>query len=134
MHFLYTFIVRRYAAKLQFELDFWSRFADDGGTPDGYVERLTEATGFVHRSSSYLADLDAGFYSADYLRGFVRAAQLRSYLVEHVGEDWWCRRETGAFLSELFTEGTKPSNEEIADRIGFAAEDVEPLVAELTGR
>lgn len=134
VHFLYTFIVRRYSAKLQFELDFWSRFADDGGTPDGYVERLTEATGFLHRSSSYLVDLDAGFYSADYLRGFVRAAQLRSYLVEHVGEDWWCRRETGAFLRELFTEGTKPSNEEIADRIGFAAEDAEPLVAELTGR
>jgi hypothetical protein len=133
VRFLHTFIVRRYSAKLQFELEFWSRFAGNGGTPDGYVERLTEATGFVHRSSSYLVDMDAGFYSADYLRGFVRAAQLRSYLVEHVGEDWWCRRETGAFLRELFKEGTKPSNEEIADRIGFAADDAGPLVAELTG-
>jgi hypothetical protein len=106
---------------------------DDGGTPDGYTERLTEATGFVHRPSSYLADMDAGFYSADYLRGFVRSAQLRSYLLENVGEDWWCRRETGAFLAELFKEGTKPSNEEIADRIGFAPDDARPLVAELAG-
>jgi hypothetical protein len=134
VRFLHTFIVRRYAAKLGFEVDFWSRFADDSGTPDGYVERLTEATGFVHRPSSYLADLDAGFYSADYLRGFIRAAQLRVYLVEHVGEDWWCRRETGDFLRELFTEGTKPSNEDVADRIGFAAEDTLPLVAALARR
>jgi hypothetical protein len=132
MGFVYTFIVRRYAAKLQFELEFWSRFADDGGTSDGYAERLTEATGFVHRSSSYLADMDSGFYSADYLRGFIRSAQLRSYLIENVGEDWWCRKETGQFLGRLFKEGTKPSNEDIAHRIGFASDDVRPLIAELS--
>jgi hypothetical protein len=132
VRFLYGFIVRRYAAKLEFELEFWSRFAGDGGTPGGYTERLTEATGFVHRPSSYLADMDAGFYSADYLRGFVRAAQLRSYLVENVGEDWWCHAETGRFLSELFEEGTKPSNEEIAGRLGFDPLDAGPLIAELS--
>ena len=29
----------------QFELEFWSRFAEDGGTPDGYAERLTRRDG-----------------------------------------------------------------------------------------
>ena len=32
-------------AKLQFELDFWGALPEDGGTPGGYEERLTEATG-----------------------------------------------------------------------------------------
>ena len=40
--FLEALLFRRYEAKLRFELDFWSRFADDGGTPEGYAERLTE--------------------------------------------------------------------------------------------
>ena len=31
--FLEAFLYRRYVAKLQYELGFWSRFADDGGTP-----------------------------------------------------------------------------------------------------
>jgi hypothetical protein len=131
-HFLDLFMFRRYLAKLQFELDFWSRFPDDGGTPDGYAERLTEATGLVYRADRYLADMDAGFYSADYLRAWIRSAQLRTYLRAEIGEDWWRRAETGDFLRQLFREGMQPSNEEIAARIGFAALDMGPLVAEQT--
>jgi hypothetical protein len=36
--FLEALLFRRYAAKLGFELEFWGRFNDDGGTPDGYSE------------------------------------------------------------------------------------------------
>ena len=43
--FLEALLFRRYAAKLRFELDFWGRYAEDGGTPGGYSELLTEATG-----------------------------------------------------------------------------------------
>jgi oligoendopeptidase F len=64
--FLEALLFRRYTAKLQFELDFWSRFAEEGGGgPEGYSERLTEATGARYRADAYLADMDAGFYSAD---------------------------------------------------------------------
>src|SRR5436309_8630214 len=43
--FLEAVLFRRYTAKLQFELDFWGRFNEDGGGgPEGYEERLTEAT------------------------------------------------------------------------------------------
>lgn len=131
--FLEALLFRRYTAKLQFELDFWSRFAEDGGTPEGYAERLTEATGVVSRRDNYLADMDAGFYSADYLRAWIRCAQLRKYLIGVSGEGWWRSRETGDFLRELFREGTNPSSEEIAGRIGFDPLDTGPLVEELTG-
>ncbi len=130
--FLDVFMFRRYLAKLRFELDFWSRFHEDGGTPGGYAEELTAATGLVYRADRYLADMDSGFYSADYLRAWIRSAQLRAYLRSTVGEDWWRRAETGVFLRELFREGQRPSNEEVAGRIGFAPLDVAPLLAEQT--
>ena len=76
--FLEALLYRRYEAKLRFELDFWSRFGDDGGTPDGYEEHLTAATGIRYRRDDYLSDMDAGFYSADYLRAWIRSAQLRA--------------------------------------------------------
>lgn len=132
--FLHSFMVRRFAAKLQFELGFWSRFAQDGGTAEGFVELLAEATGYAYRADTHLSDMDSGFYSADYLRGWIRSAQLRAYLIENIGEAWWQSPETGAFLASLFLEGTRPSNEEIAARIGFAADDVGPLIAELTAQ
>jgi hypothetical protein len=130
--FLEALLFRRYTAKLQFELEFWGRFADEGGSDAGYSERLTAATGVRYRADAYLSDMDAGFYSADYLRAWIRSAQLRTYLQREVGEDWWSRAETGERLRALFAEGTQPSSEEIAARIGFDPHDTKPLVAELT--
>jgi hypothetical protein len=129
--FLEALLFRRYTAKLQFELDFWGRYSDDGGTPDGYSERLTEATGIRYPRENYLSDMDSGFYSADYLRAWIRSAQLRSYLAREVGEDWWRRPETGARLRELWREGTRPTSEEIAARLGFDPLDTAPLLHEL---
>ena len=71
-----TILYRRYSAKLGYELDFWGRFPSRGAQPDGYAERLTAATGIRYAPSNYLADMDAGFYSADYLRAWIRSAQL----------------------------------------------------------
>jgi hypothetical protein len=130
--FLEALLYRRYAAKLRFELDFWDRFGTDGGTPAGYSEGLTAATGIFYRPDAFLSDMDAGFYSADYLRAWIRSAQLRAYLQREVGEDWWRSAETGERLSALFREGTKPLSEEIAGRLGFEPLDTAPLVAELS--
>ncbi len=129
--FMEALLFRRYVAKLQFELEFWGRFGEDGGTSAGYSERLTEATGVRYREEGYLADTDAGFYSADYLRAWIRAAQLRAYLESEVGDEWWASEETGKRLRALFAEGTRPSSEEIAGRIGFEPLDTGPLLAEL---
>jgi hypothetical protein len=129
--FLEALLYRRYAAKLGFELDFWSRFADDGGTPDGYSEKIGEATGVYYRPDNFLADMDAGFYSADYLRAWIRSAQLRHYLLKEIGSDWWRSERTGELLRDLFNEGTRPSSEEIAQRIGYEPLDTHPLVSEL---
>jgi hypothetical protein len=132
--FLEALLYRRYTAKLGFELEFWGRFREDGGTPDGYSEQLGEATGIRYRPDAYLADMDAGFYSADYLRAWIRAAQLREYLVQEVGADWWRSPETGERLRALFTEGTRPTSEEVAGRIGFDPLDTGPLVSGLAPR
>jgi hypothetical protein len=51
-----------------------------------------------------------------------------------VGEDWWRSSGTGEILRGLFAEGTRPSTEEVARRIGFEPLDTAPLVAELTAR
>jgi hypothetical protein len=129
--FLEALLFRRYTAKLQFELDFWRRYAEDGGTPDGYSERLTGATGIRYPRENYLSDMDSGFYSADYLRAWIRSAQLRRHLAEEIGENWWRRPETGERLRELWREGTRPTSEEIAARLGFDPLDTAPLLHEL---
>src|SRR6478672_1863788 len=129
--FLEALLFRRYEAKLRFELDFWSRFDDDGGDPAIYEQYLTEATGVRYRQEAYLSDMDAGFYSADYLRAWIRSAQLREHLVREIGDDWWRNTQTGELLRDLFREGTKPTSEEIAARLGFDPLDTKPLLHEV---
>ena len=129
--FIELLLFRRYVAKLQFELEFWRRFAADGGSETGYAEGQLAATGVRYRSDWFLSDMDSGFYSADYLRAWIRSAQLRASLLQQVGEDWWRSAETGNFLRELFREGTRPSSEEIAARLGYEPLDCAPLLAEL---
>jgi hypothetical protein len=129
--FLEALLFRRYAAKLAYELEFWSHFGENGASPESYAEKLKNASGIAYRADGYLADMDAGFYSADYLRAWIRSAQLRTWLEREVGEDWWRNRKTGDQLRELFTEGTQPTSEEIAGRLGFDPHDTGPLLEEL---
>jgi hypothetical protein len=131
--FLEVLLYRRYAAKLRYELGFWEAFPEEqGGSSRDYEPLLTDATGLRYDSRGYLSDMDAGFYSADYLRAWIRSAQLNAYLRREVGEDWWRSAGTGEILRGLFAEGTRPSTEDIARRLGFDPLDTGPLVARLT--
>jgi hypothetical protein len=131
--FLEALLYRRYTAKLRYELGFWSAFAEEGGrSARDYTQLLTDATGVRYDPRNYLSDMDGGFYSADYLRAWIRSAQLRAFLIGEVGEDWWKNTDTGDILRDLFAEGTKPTSEEIAGRLGFEPLDTGPLVADLS--
>jgi hypothetical protein len=132
--FLQVLLYRRYAAKLRYELGFWGAFPQEQGhSSRDYEPLLTDATGLRYDARGYLSDMDAGFYSADYLRAWIRSAQLNSFLRREVGEDWWRSARTGEILRGLFSEGTRPSTEDIARRLGFDPLDTGPLVAELNG-
>jgi hypothetical protein len=128
--FLDVLLFRRYAAKLAYELELWSDFGNAPAYAATYADALRAATGFRYRLDAYLADMDDGFYSADYLRAWIRTAQLRAYLGDAVGADWWQSPETGTFLRKLFAEGTRPSSEGVAEQIGFDPLDTGPLLEE----
>ena len=128
--FLDILLFRRYAAKLAYELELWSDFGNAPAYAATYADGLRAATGFRYRPDAYLADMDDGFYSADYLRAWIRTAQLRAYLRDSEGPNWWQKPETGAFLRELFSEGTRPSSEALAEQIGFDPLDTRALLRE----
>ena len=65
-------------------------------------------------------------------RAWIRAAQLRTYLLREVGEDWWRSDKTGELLRDLFLEGTRPTSEEVAARLGYESLDTRPLVEDLS--
>ena len=106
------FFVRRYCAKLLYELEFHA--AEDPTTLQGrYVELLGDALKIEPSPSDYLSDIDEGFYVSAYLRSWALEAQLREFLREEYGSAWFARRETGSLLRELWSLGQKPTGEEL---------------------
>jgi hypothetical protein len=105
-------LLRRYCAKLQYEVELHE--ADDvTAMRTRYVELLSDALKVSPSDTDYLADVDEGFYASGYLRAWALEAQLRAYLRERFGSAWFARREAGALLRELWSEGQKPTADEL---------------------
>jgi hypothetical protein len=75
--------------------------------------------------SDYLADIDDGFYSSQYLRAWAFEAQLRSFLREKFGNEWFTRRDAGSLIRELWSEGQKPTADEILLEVTGARVELE---------
>jgi hypothetical protein len=112
------YFVRRYAAKFLYELELHGCAGLDEMRAR-YVERMYDALKIEVAASDYLADVDAGFYSSSYLRAWAFESLLREFLHEQFGRTWFARREAGSLLRELWSEGQRPTADElIADVAG----------------
>jgi hypothetical protein len=123
-------LLRRYAAKLQYEL----HLHDDGpsGMDSAYRDILADALHVAISPERYLDDVDDAFYVAGYLRAWVFEVQLRRFLLEHFGEGWYESRDAGGFLRQLWSVGLRDSVDEIArTRIGAQGLDPKLLIEEL---
>jgi hypothetical protein len=105
-------LVRRYSAKLLYELEFHTA-SDLTALGPRYVELLTDATKVEPAGVDYLGDIDDAFYASQYLRAWALEAQLRAYFRERFGNAWFSKREAGSLLRELWAEGQKPTADEL---------------------
>jgi hypothetical protein len=124
--------LRRYAAKLPYELDAHRVDPpDDDALRERYATLLGEAAHVRWPRETYLADLDPGFYVACYLRAWALETHLRTHLRERFGERWFERREAGEELRALWRDGQRLSAEELLGELTGAELDFGALLADL---
>ena len=120
------YMVRRYCAKLLYELELHG--LDDPSQARGrYAELLGGALRIEPMPENYLADVDPGFYASSYLRAWAFEAQLRSYLRERFGTDWFARREAGSLLRELWSEGQGYTADELLGEVAGSAIELDAI-------
>ena len=124
-------LFRRYVAKLQYELSFW-RAPTDPRNPSHYAMLLSNATQMRYPTSQFVSDMDAGLYSADYLRAWRSSEELIAHLRSEFGSEWFADRRAGDRLRELFVQGTEPTNEDVLAQIGRKPSEFGALTAELS--
>jgi hypothetical protein len=129
--FAHLAIVRRYAAKLRYEVELHRASSLREGSRR-YAELLTAATGFRYDDADALLDLDDGFYAARYLRAWQLEATLRASLVERFDEDWFRNPRTGPVLLELFGRGQRDDADELARAVVGVPLGFTPLTRQVT--
>jgi hypothetical protein len=92
-----------------------------GSARERYVEAMLDATRVRPAAAEYLADIDDGFYAADYLRAFALEVQLRDLLKTRFGRRWWRSRPAGDLLKELWATGNEYTADDLAAELGLGA-------------
>jgi len=126
-YFVNLMMLRRYLGKFSYEYEMFSENAISKG-PTLYSRNLQEMTGFITNKINWLTDMDSGFYSADYLRAWIAAAQVKDYLLRRFGRKWFLNKKAGKFLRNLFLRGVTDELEEVVARLGYKPFDISFLV------
>lgn len=125
------FLIRRYAAKILYEMDL---HAGVDGPRDRYRVLQEEATGMRLNevdAERYLLDMDPFFYSADYFRAWQLEAMLDDRLDAGHGAPWFEQAGTREDLRFLWAVGSAQSADELAAGLGEEGPVPGPLLARL---
>ncbi len=131
LRFIKRTMVRRYAAKVVYELKFHRDPELGEELAELYCHLLTSTTGFYHDPRRYLADLDQNLYSAHYLRAWVGEAQLNRYLSRQFGESWFLDPRAGELLTSWWRRGQDRTLDQFLTELGLGGVDPAPLIEEL---
>jgi hypothetical protein len=107
--------VRRYAAKLSYELELHgpANVRPPQSLAQRYAQLLGAALQIRWPTQTFLADVDSGFYCTAYLRAWALEAHLRSYLAGRFGPAWFDELEAGEVLRSLWREGQRMAPDEM---------------------
>jgi len=121
--------LRRYCAKLSYELQLYGGAVPWRQLPDLYADTLRTATTFKYQTSDAFVDVDPRFYAARYLRAWQLQAVLNETLTERFDEDWYRNPRAGPWMTEqLFGEGQRELATELAERVAGKPLSFAPLV------
>ncbi len=125
--------LRRYAAKLRYELELYAALGaervDWSTVDDAYVEILGAATRMRYQRADAVVDVDPRFYAARYLRAWQLQAVLSESLRERFDDDWWRNPRAGpALVDELWGDGQREGAEALAARVAGAGLSFAPVL------
>lgn len=118
-YLMLLFMLRRYAAKVLYELELHRSADVPSSMATRYVDRFSDAVGFRYAPEEYLADVDEGYYAAQYLRAWFFDGRLTAWLRRKFGAEWWAETAAGSALRGLWAEGQRlPADALVAELDG----------------
>ena len=128
------FQVRRAAGKVLFNVGASRPGADLLAVYRTTMDRAFGLPGTAQDAARHTLDQEATLGAADYLRGWLLAAQLRAALVKKFGASWWQDPGAGAFLKPLLAPGNAQDADGLARALGDSRISPDAFVAAVLPR
>ena len=124
-------MLRRYSAKIAYEVELHAPGADLSAMPERYSALLGERIGVPWPRETWLSDVDSSFYVACYLRAWALEVDWRAALRERFGEAWFEDRGAGEWLRGLWSQGQRLVAEALLAEATGGSLDFDRLASEL---
>jgi hypothetical protein len=124
--------LRRYSAKLAYEVELHGPDADLPEMPERYATLLGERVGIEWPRETWLSDVDPGFYAACYLRAWALEVDWRTQLGERFGAEWFAKGDAGAWVRGLWDRGQRLDADRLLGEVAGRRLDFGRLAAELS--
>ena len=123
--------LRRYCAKLLYEVELHGGELGSDAASETYAERLSRALRIDWPRETWLADVDPFFYAARYLRAWAFETRLRRHLSDRFGPAWFAERDAGDYLRGLWRQGQAHDADELLAETCGERIDLAPLLDDL---
>ena len=128
------FLVRRAAGKVLFNVAASRPAADLHAAYRATMNRAYGLPGTAQDEVRLTLDQESTLGAADYLRGWLLAAQIRSALVRKLGARWWENPGAGGLLKPLLTPGNALGADGLARALGDPGVSPDAFVAAIVPR
>jgi hypothetical protein len=128
------FLVRRAAGKVLFNVAASRPAADLHAAYRATMDRAYGLPATAQDEARITLDQEATLGAADYLRGWLLAAQIRAALVRKLGARWWENPGAGAFLKPLLAPGNVLGADGLARALGDTGVSPDAFVAAIVPR
>jgi hypothetical protein len=123
--------LRRYSAKLSYELELHGTGSALDALPARYAELMSGALGIDWSGETFLQDVDPGFYCVCYLQAWALETHLRAHLRERFGPAWFESTEAGDVLRELWHDGQRLGAGDLLEQLTGAQLDFTVMLDDL---
>lgn len=134
MRFFELYMIRRYCAKLHYEMELHGGEKDVEECSGIYAKTLSDATLIRYFPECWLQDVDSHFYCARYLRSWMLENQITSYLSVNFGDDWFDKPEAGEVLKKIWSQGQKNRAEVLSASLGYEKMSFDTLIDQYGAR
>ncbi|MGE5857774.1 MAG: peptidase M3, partial [Solirubrobacterales bacterium] len=124
-------MLRRYSAKIAYEVELHGPDADLAAMPGRYSELIGERIGVPWPPETWLSDVDSSFYVACYLRAWALEVDWRRELAARFGDGWFANPDAGEWLRGIWAQGQRLDAERLLAEATGGAPDFSRLASEL---